>query len=216
MRALSLFLAALALGVGPLQAQFRQQAQDPAGLGLRGDLTFVQLSGSVGDSVGTGLGLSADAFYEFPQYPVRTGIGGSYTRFSTEGDLGTHSKFSVHAFGSWHIADPNTAVVPYIQGNIGYAWLSDDGVTCEAYPLESPDDAGGCTAALNGREWSGPELGAAVGVDLPLGEALNIDVAGTFSWIALGDLTAGGRGVPNTSTNSSAFGLRGGFTYFPR
>ncbi len=69
---------------------------------------------------------------------------------------------------------------------------------------------------MTGREWSGLELGAVVGVDIPMTETLNINVGGTFSWITLGDLTAGEQSIDGTSTNVSTVGLRAGVTVFPR
>jgi hypothetical protein len=45
---------------------------------------------------------------------------------------------------------------------------------------------------------------------------VNFDVAGTFSWLTVGDVTAGGETIPSTSTNFSTFGLRAGVTVFPR
>jgi hypothetical protein len=213
MRSLSLFLAALALAATPADAQFRQQAQEKDGLGLTVDLLFAQMGGTIGDSIGVGLGASAAAFYQFPQAPARLGAGASYTRFSTDGPGDSHKKLSLFAFGSWHIADPGTAVVPYLQGQVGYVRLDDDATTCAAFPAEEPP---ACTTALAGREWSGLELGAVVGVDIPLTETLNIDVGGTFSWLNLGDLTAGGQTIDETSTNVSTFGMRAGMTIFPR
>lgn len=213
MRSLSLFLAALALAAAPADAQFRQQAPAKDGLGVTADLLFAQMGGTIGDSIGIGIGLSAAGFYQFPQAPARLGAGASYTRFSTDGPGDAHNKLSVFALGSWHISDPGTAVVPYLQGQIGYVRLDDDATTCAAYPDEEPPD---CTTALAGREWSGLEFGVVVGVDIPMTETLNIDVGGTFSWLSLGDLTAGGQTLDGTSTNVSTFGMRAGVTIFPR
>jgi hypothetical protein len=213
MRSLSLFLAAVALAATPADAQFRQQAAEQDGLGFTADLLFAQMGGTIGDSIGIGFGLAAAGFFQFPQAPARLGAGASYTRFSTDELDGAHNKLSVFATGSWHIADPNTTVVPYLQGQVGYVRLDDDATTCAAFPDEEPP---GCTTALAGREWSGLELGAAVGVDIPMTETLNIDVGGTFSWLTLGDLTAGGQAIDGTSTNVSTFGMRAGVTIFPR
>lgn len=213
MRSLSLFVAALALAATPADAQFREQAPAKDGLGITADLLFAQMGGTIGDSIGTGFGLSAAAFYQFPRAPVRLGAGASYTRFSMDGPGDAHNKLSVYALGSWHIADPGTSVVPYLQGQVGYVRLDDDATTCAGFPDQEPPN---CTTLLAGREWSGLELGAVVGVDIPLTETLNIDVGGTFSWLTLGDLTAGAQTIDATSTNVSTFGLRAGVTIFPR
>lgn len=213
MRSLTPFLVALAVSAAPAEAQFRQQAPEKAGLGLTADLLFAQMGGTIGDSIGTGFGLLGAGFYQFSQLPARLGVGASYTRFSTEGPGGAHTKLSMFGLASWHISDPSTAVIPYIQGQIGWARLDDDAVTCAGYPVEEPPM---CSTTLTGRRWSGLELGAAAGVDIPMTETLNIDVAGTFSWLALGDLTAGGQTIDGTSTNVSTFGFRAGVTIFPR
>lgn len=215
MRSFSLFLVAFALVVTPARAQFREQPPEQGGLGITVDATFAQLSGGgavmVGDSVGSGFGLAAFGFYQPTQYPIRLGLGSSYTRFSTTGPGDAFNKVSVYAAGAWRIADPNTSVVPYIGGNIGYVHLDDD----EFYCVNT--DVTTCPAddLRRGRTWSGLELGAVVGVDLPMSETLNFDVAGSFSWLALGDVTAGGESIPSSSTSVSTFGLRAGVTLFP-
>lgn len=213
MRSLSLFLAAFALAAAPADAQFREQTPEKEGLGFTADLLFAQMGGTIGDSIDIGFGAAAGGFFQFSQVPARLGAGASYTRFSADELDGSHKKLSLYATGSWHITDPNTSVIPFIQGQVGYVRLDDDATTCAAFPAEEPPD---CTTALSGREWSGLELGALVGVDIPMTEALNITVGGTFSWITLGDLTAGGRSIDGTSTNVSTVGLRAGVTVFPR
>lgn len=213
MRSLSLFLAAVALAAAPADAQFRQQAPEKDGLGLTADLLFAQMGGSIGDSIGVGLGAAVGGFFQFSEVPARLGAGASYTRFSADDLGGSHKKLSLYATGSWHISDPGTAVIPYLQGRVGYVRLDDDAPTCAAFPDEEPP---GCATTLAGREWSGLELGAMVGVDIPMSETLNINVGGTFSWLGLGDLTAGGQSIDGTSTNVSTVGLRAGVTVFPR
>lgn len=213
MRTLSLFLAAFALAAAPADAQFRQQAPEKKGLGFTADLLFAQMGGTIGDSIGIGFGAAAAGFFQFSQVPARLGAGASYTRFSADELDGSHNKLSIYATGSWHVADPGTSVIPYLQGQVGYVRLDDDAPTCAAFPDEEPPD---CTTSLAGREWSGLELGATAGVDIPMSETLNINVGGTFSWITLGDLTAGGQSIDGTSTNVSTVGLRAGVTVFPR
>lgn len=205
MRALTLSFVAVMLGVAPAQAQFRQQAAEQAGLGFTLDVTFAQLGGAVGDSTGSGFGASGAVFYELTNAPARIGAGGSYTRFSTDGSGDALNKTSFFALGSWHIADQETVVVPYIMGRVGYTRLTDD----EFCGIDV------CPTLLQGHEWSGLELGAVVGVDIPLTESLNLDVAGTFSWLSLGDLEAGGQTIADTKSTASTFGFRAGVTVFP-
>lgn len=213
MRSWTLSLVLLLVAAVPADAQFQQQVPEQSGFGFTADLTFAQMGGTIGDSIGSGFGLSGTVFYELDEVPARIGAGGSYTRFSTDGPSDAHTKLSLFATGSWHIADPNTSVVPYVQGRAGYVRLDDDELTCASYPDLGPPD---CLVTLSGREWSGLELGAVVGVDIPMTETLNIDIGGTFSWLALGDLTAGSQTIMGTSTNVSTFGLRAGVTVFPR
>lgn len=213
MRSTCLFLLAVAVSASPAAAQFREQAPEKSGLGFTADATFAQMSGTIGDSIGTGLGAALQAFYALPEHPARLGAGASYTRFSTDGDGDALNKFSIFARGSWHIADPNTSVVPYAQGTVGYTMLDDDELFCTDLDAADPCPEG---SLRPGREWSGFELGAVVGVDIPMTETLNIDVAGTFSWAALGDVTVEGLEIADTSTNISTFGLRAGVTVFPR
>lgn len=205
MRALTLSVLALVLTASPIHAQFRQQAAEQSGLGFTVDFTFAQLGGTIGDSIGTGFGGAAAGFYQPATLPARIGVGGSYTRFATDGAGDAMNKTSFFALGSWHIADRETVVVPYIMGRAGFTRLKDD----EFCGIDV------CPTVLQGREWSGLEIGAVVGVDIPMTEALNLDVAGSFSWLSLGDLEAGGQTIANTSTTASTFGLRAGVTVFP-
>lgn len=213
MRSTCLLLLAVAASASPAFAQFREQAREKSGFGFTADATFAQMSGTIGDSIGTGLGAALQAFYDLPDQPGRLGAGASYTRFATDGPGDALNKISLFARGSWHIADPNTSVVPYVQGTVGYTMLDDDEFFCT--DLDAPDPCP-TESRRRGREWSGFELGAVVGVDIPMTETLNIDVAGTFSWASLGDVSAGGLEIAGTSTNISTFGLRAGVTVFPR
>jgi len=189
-------------------AQFRQQTPEKAGFGVTADLIFSQMGGSVGDSVGTGFGAAGSAFFQPAGTPARLGIGASYTRFSTEGPGDALNKFSIYALAGWQIADEYTSVIPYIQGTVGYTKLSDD-EPCSEFIC-------GTGTTLVGKDRHGVELGANVGVDIPLSETLNIDVAGTFSWLGLGDLEVAGQTIDGFSANGSTFGLRTGITFFPR
>lgn len=207
MRVLTLSMIAVLAIAGPASAQFRQQAEEGSGLGITANLVFSQIGGTIGDSIGTGLGAAAAVFVQPAGTPARIGVGGSFIRFS---GIGTHEstrKVSVYAQAGLQIKDNETSVVPYITGSIGYTRLSDDGMCSEAIC--------GTGTMLTGQVRSGLELGAVVGVDIPLTETVNVDVAGTFSWLGLGDLEASGQTISETSTNASTFGLRAGFTVFP-
>ncbi len=138
MRSLSLFLAAFALAAAPADAQFRQRAPEKEGLGFTADLLFAQMGGTIGDSIGIGFGGAVAGFFQFSQAPARLGAGASYTRFSADDLGGSHKKLSLYATGSWHISDPGTAVIPYLQGQVGYVRLDDNATTCAAFPDQEP------------------------------------------------------------------------------
>ena len=208
MRVLTLSMIAVFAVVAPASAQFRQQAEQSSGLGFTADLVFSQMSGAIGDSVGTGLGAAGAVFIQPAGPPSRIGVGGSFTRFSGIGARESMKKVSVYAQAGLQIEDNETSVIPYIMGSVGYTRLSNDDV-CSEFVC-------GTGTTLMGEVRSGLELGAVVGVDIPLTETVNVDVAGTFSWLSLGDLEAGGQTISDTSTNASTFGLRAGFTVFPR
>lgn len=202
--ALIALLASTTIGL----AQFHQQTPEKAGFGVTADLIFAQMGGGVSDSVGSGLGAAGSAFFQPAGTPVRLGAGASYTRFTTEGSGDSLNRVSIYALAAWQIADPLTSVIPYMQGTVGYTRLSDDELCSELIC--------GTGTTLRGKVRTGIELGVIVGVDIPMTENLNIDVAGTFSWLGLGDLVAGGETIDGASENGSTFGLRAGLTVFPR
>ncbi len=208
MRILALGVISLFVGTSPALAQFRQQTPEKAGFGVTADLVFAQMGGSIGDSLGTGIGAAGAVFIQPAGTPARLGVGASFTRFSTEGPGDALNKFSVYALAGWQIVDPETSVIPYLQGTIGYTRLSDDEL-CDEFIC-------GQGTQLRGRVRTGIQIGANVGVDIPLTETLNVDVVGTFSWLGLGDLRVAGQTFDETSADGSTFGLRAGFTVFPR
>jgi len=208
MRILALSVLAVLVSTSSGFAQFRQQAPEKAGFGVTADLIFAQMGGSVGDSVGTGFGGLGSAFFQPGGTPARLGAGISYTRFSTEGSGDALRKLSIFALAGLQMVDAETSVIPYLQGTVGYTRLSDD-QACSEFIC-------GVNNTLRGQVRTGIELGANVGVDIPMTENLNIDVAGTFSWLGLGDLEVDGQMFDGFSANGSIFGLRAGITYFPR
>ncbi|MDH3297664.1 MAG: hypothetical protein OEM96_05240 [Gemmatimonadota bacterium] len=208
MRIMALAVIATVAGANPGFAQFRQQTAEKTGFGFTADILFAQVGGSVGDSVGSGFGAAGGLFFQPAGTPARLGVGGSYTRFSTDGPGDALNKTSIYAQAAWQIVDRETSVIPYVQGTVGYTRLSDDEFCSELIC--------GAGTTLRGRVRSGFELGANVGVDVPLSEAVNIDVAGSFSWLRLGDLEVAGQKFGDTSTHASTFGIRAGITVFPR
>lgn len=207
MRIVTLALIALLASTNLGLAQFHEQTPEKAGFGVTADLIFAQMGGGVSDSVGTGFGAAGSAFFQPAGTPVRLGAGASYTRFTTDGSGDALNKVSVYALAALQIADPMTSVVPYMQGTVGFTRLSDDELCSELIC--------GTGTTLRGKVRSGIELGIIVGVDIPMTETLNIDVAGTFSWLGLGDLEAGGATIDGASENGSTFGIRAGITVFP-
>jgi hypothetical protein len=219
--ALLVFLAA-----GDLQAQRFPGSEDksPSGfaLGLSGGYSL--LGGAVGDSTTGGFRLGAKALYDFGETPVQAGVGGSYTWFgfdsfedvpgavSYDGPLG---KLSLYGFGTWKFVDLESSMVPYVSGRIGWTRLSDDV---------------GCRRPSCGREVvgsrirSGIELGAEIGVELPVSRSAVVEIGGSFDWLSVGDYRIEGTWaddgtsvsdtLDDTAASGTVFSLFAGVLFF--
>ena len=167
-------------------------------------LGFSMITGQVGDSLKSGPGLEASYQYQLQTIPLRLGAGVGYSRHGLEEPAddapvpveGSSNKWSVFALGSLLLFGDDTDMIPYMQARLGYTkfFTSSNDVDIEQ---------------------GGLELSALVGVDLPVAEAISIDVAGMFGWINSGDQSVDGVSVPGTSRTGSEFSIRAGaFFYF--
>ena len=165
---------------------------------------YSMITGQVGDSLKAGPGLEASYQYQFGNVPVRIGGGVGYSRHGLEEPAdgeplpvsGSSNKWSAFALGSLLLFGNDTDMLPYVQARVGYTKFvtSSEGVT---------------------RNQGGLELGALVGVDLPVSENISIDVSGLFAWINSGNATVEGVSIPDTASTGSLFSIRAGaFFYF--
>jgi hypothetical protein len=186
-----------------------------SGFGLEAAAGYRILAGEVGDSIGGGLEIEGMAFWQPRDLPARFGVGAEYAWFDFDRADGSMGKLSLFGTATLLIRSNDTSMLPYVQGRIGWTRLSDDqgcgppyeqaGALCGAGPGEVTPGT---------RTRSGIEIGAVVGVDIPVGERLSLDVGGTFNWLAVGDFDFEGTTLPDTDAAGSAFGLRAGATYF--
>jgi opacity protein-like surface antigen len=211
---------------GSLKAQnfpgSRERSPSGFALGLNGGYSL--LGGAVGDSTSGGFRLGGSAIYDFEDVPLQAGIGGSYSWFSFDvpsGSPGADSydgsleKFSVFGLGTWKFLDIESSMVPYVTARVGWTRLSDD-VGCQQ-PL--------CGREVIGtRTRSGFEIGAEIGVQIPVSRSVAIDIGGSFDWLSAGDYRIegtwadDGTGVSDTlddtGESGTAFSLFAGALFF--
>lgn len=183
------------------------------GLGFTGGYSF--LGGEVGDSISGGLRLQGTAFYDFGETPLQIGAGGTYSWMGFDYADGTLDKLSLFGFGTWKFSDLESKMVPYASLRLGWTRLSDD------QPCGFPR----CGREIVGtRTRSGFEVGAGLGVEIPLSKKLAADVGGGFDWLFMGDYQIDGHWVddgtpvsdtlPDSALQGSAFTIYAGLQYF--
>ena len=225
-RSIPILAVALFAAVGTLNAQNFPGSRDrsPSGLALGANGGYSLLGGAIGDSTSGGFRLGGEVIYDFEDTPVQAGIGGSYTWFgfdvadgspgadSYDGSLG---KLSLFGLGTWKFLDIESNMVPYVTARLGWTQLSDDV---------------GCRLPLCGREVigtrtrSGLEIGAKIGVQLPVSRSLLLDLGGSFDWLSVGDYRIEGTWaddgtsvsdtLDDTGESGTAFSLFAGVLFF--
>jgi hypothetical protein len=191
------------------------EAPSRSGFGIHLAGAYGIMAGEVGDSVGGGLQLEAIAFHQPRDLPFRFGGGGGYSWFGFDRADGTLRKLSLFGLATLMIPSMDTEMVPYVQVRAGWTRLSDDQGCGPPYELREEFCGGDPDEVVpGGRIRSGLELGAAVGVDIPVAERISLDVGGSFSWLNLGEIRFGGTSLPFTDASGSAFSLRAGAAYF--
>lgn len=211
---------------GDLQAQRFPGNYDasPSGLGLGLNGGYSLLGGAVGDSTTGGFRLGAKAIYDFDEAPVQVGVGAYYTWIgfdSTDGTPGAVpydgplGKLSLFGLGTWKFVDIESNMIPFVTARIGWTRLSDDvGCRLPACGRE----------VIGSRTRSGLEIGADIGVQLPVSRSLVVDIGGSFSWMNVGDFQIDGtwaddgRSVSDTlddtGESGTAFSLFAGVLFF--
>jgi hypothetical protein len=193
-RSIPILALALIGTAGTLQAQNFPGSQDrsPSGFALGVNGGYSLLGGVIGDSTSGGFRLGGNVTYDFGDTPVQAGIGGSYTWFgfevpdgspeaeSYDGSLG---KLSLFGQGTWKFLDIESSMVPYVTGRVGWTRLSDD-VGCRGPRCE--------WEVIGTRTRSGFEIGAKIGVRIPVSRILMLEVGGSFDWVSVGDYRVDG------------------------
>ncbi len=183
------------------------------GVGFTAGYTF--LGGEVGDSVSGGLRLQGTGFYDFGDTPFQVGLGAAYAWLGFDTADGSLDMLSVFGFGTYKFVDLESNMIPYASLRLGWTQLSDD------QPCGFPR----CGRLIEGtRTRSGFDVGAAIGVDLPLSRKLSANIGGSFDWLFTGDYQIDGTWVddgtpvsdtlPDSSQQGSAFTLFVGLQYF--
>lgn len=216
-RRIALLAAALVASPAAASAQRFPGSDEPlrSGPGVEVAAGYGILAGEVGDSVGGGLQIEATGFWQPGDLPARFGAGAEYSWFGFDRADGTLGKLSLFATGALLIPSAGTSMVPYVQARVGWTRLSDDQGCGPPYEqAEALCGAGPGELTPGTRVRSGIEIGAAVGVDIPVTSRISLDVGGTFTWLGVGDFDFEGTTLPDTDAAGSAFGLRAGAIYF--
>lgn len=211
-----LVAGALLAPAGAPAQQFPGGQEPPhSGVGLEVAAGYGILAGEVGDSVGGGLQLEGVAFYQPRDLPARFGAGAEYAWFGFDRADGSLGKLSLFGTATLLIRNAGTEMLPYVQLRVGWTRLSDDQGCGPPYELaEELCGAGPDELTPGTRVRTGIELGATVGVDIPVGERISLDFGGTFTWLGVGDFDFEGTTLPGTDAAGSAFGIRAGAIYF--
>lgn len=159
------------------------------------NLSYTLITGDVADSLGGGPGVELAGLYQLGTVPLRFGAGGGYSRHSIDEIDASANRYDAFGLAEVLLFSNETQMVPYLQARVGWMQLSNtyQDVTTKI---------------------SGIELGAIVGVDIPVGETISIDVSGQFSWFSGGDLVIDGTTDPSTSRSGTLFALRAGAFFF--
>lgn len=156
-----------------------------------GTVGYSFIAGEIGEDLASGPSVEASLLYQLDAIPVRLGIGGGYGWFGREEAEGTVGKVSAFLVASYLMYSDDTEMVPYLHLRGGWTQFDD---------------------ALGGLEESrdGYQLGAGVGVEVPVRDRLSVDVLGLFQWVDTGTLVVDGVSIDK---RGSIFTLRAGLFY---
>ena len=186
---------------GAADAQGRLDPRRAARSLIDASVGYALVGGDLGDSLKAGPMIEASYQYQLENVPLRLGAGIGYSRHGLQDPAGgepvsgSANKVSLMALGTLLLFSDETEMIPYVQARVGYTRMfwNSNGVDSKR---------------------SGLELGALVGVDLPISENVSIDVSGLFAWVNGGNATVGGFTLPDTSLSGSLFSLRAGAFFF--
>lgn len=151
------------------------------------------------DGTDAGFGGEVGVIYNFPS-GFGLGVAGRRSTHDLDDPTGLiDSSFEIVGFlGVIRYAFPSqSSVTPYVEGRAG---LSD--VTLEV-------SAGGLSAESGA---TGFEGGAVIGLGIPVGTKVAVDLSAMFSYLNLGDFEIGGVSLTGTESTGSVIGFRGGFS----
>ncbi len=152
------------------------------------------------DGTDAGFGGEVGVIYNFPS-GFGLGVAGRRSSHNFDDSIGlVDSSFEIVGFlGVIRYAFPGqSSVTPYVEGRAG---LSD--VTLEV-------SSGGVSAESGA---SGFEGGAVVGLGIPVGTKVAVDLSAMFSYLNLGDFEIGGVSLTGTESTGSVIGFRAGFSF---
>ncbi|MEE9208758.1 MAG: outer membrane beta-barrel protein [Gemmatimonadota bacterium] len=151
------------------------------------------------DGTDAGFGGEVGVIYNFPS-GFGLGVAGRRSTHNLDDPTGLiDSSFEMIGFlGVIRYAFPSqSSITPYVEGRAG---LSD--VTLKV--------AAGGVSVESGA--TGFEGGAVVGLGVPVGSKVAIDLSAMFSYLNLGDFELAGTPIPDTDSTGSIVGFRAGFS----
>lgn len=176
-------------------AQGRFDPRRQARFMIDANVAYTLISGDVGDSLNGGPGVEVAALYQLGNVPLRLGAGAGYSRHGIQDIDGSANRYEIFGVADLLLFSDETEMIPYVQGRVGWMQLAN-----------SVDDVS--------TKISGIELGALVGVDMPVAESISIDVSGQFAWFSGGNLSVDGVSIPGSSRSGSLFSIRAGAFFF--
>jgi len=196
--AVAVAVTAVLFTFGPVQDAFGQGRFDTrreARFMINTTLSYSLMTGDVADSLDGGPGAEIAGLYQFEGIPLRVGAGAGYSRHGIQEIDASANRYGAVGLVELLLFSDETEMIPYLQARGGWMKISN---TFEDL-----------TTSI-----SGLQLGAVVGVDIPLGDVVSLDVSGQFSWFSGGDLVIDGQSAPDTSRSGSLFAIRAGAFFF--
>ncbi|MEN8143568.1 MAG: outer membrane beta-barrel protein [Gemmatimonadota bacterium] len=185
-------LVAVAISAAPVAAQ---------GIQIDANGGVYVLGGDDFDGADAGFGGEVGVIYNFPS-GFGLGVAGRRSTHNVDDPTGTgllDTSFEIIGFlGVIRYEFPGqSSVTPYVEGRAG---LSD--VTVEV-------SSGGVSAESGATGFEGAGV---VGLGIPVGSKVSVDLSANFSYLDLGAFELGGLSIPDTESTGSLIGFRAGFS----